>query len=98
MAHRVIRRPPTAGWARLEQWSLHVRFVIDEVAPGHIFLFVLRFSPVSIIPRMPETRLYLNTALTKMTNGRRLGTFKQNDIFLFSGNTGQTSNLMSPQV
>jgi hypothetical protein len=30
--------------------SIHVGFVVDKVAVGQVFLRVLRFSPVSIIP------------------------------------------------
>jgi hypothetical protein len=30
--------------------SIHVRFMVDKVALGQVFLWVLRFSPVDIIP------------------------------------------------
>jgi hypothetical protein len=30
--------------------SVHVGFVVDKVALGQVFLRVLRFSPVSIVP------------------------------------------------
>jgi hypothetical protein len=30
--------------------SVHVGFVVDKVALGHVFLRVLRFSPVNFIP------------------------------------------------
>jgi hypothetical protein len=30
--------------------SVHVGFVVDKVALGHVFLGVLRFSPVSFVP------------------------------------------------
>jgi hypothetical protein len=30
--------------------SIHVGFVVDKVALGQVFLRVLRFSPVNIIP------------------------------------------------
>jgi hypothetical protein len=30
--------------------SSHVRFVVDKVALGQVFLTVVRFSPVNIIP------------------------------------------------
>jgi hypothetical protein len=30
--------------------SVHVGFVVDSVALGHVFPLVLRFSPVSFIP------------------------------------------------
>jgi len=68
MARRVIRQPLVARGARFEPWPLHVRFVLDEVALEQIFLFVSRFFPVTIIPRMSETHIYINTAVTKMKN------------------------------
>jgi hypothetical protein len=43
---------------------------------------------------MSETDFYL----TKMTNDRCLGTFKQNDTFPILGNIRQVSNLIFPQV
>jgi hypothetical protein len=30
--------------------SVHVGFVVDKVALGHVFLPVIRFSPVNFIP------------------------------------------------
>jgi hypothetical protein len=41
--------------------SDHVRFVVDKAAMGQIFLPVLRFSPVSIIPRMLHTQKYCSS-------------------------------------
>jgi hypothetical protein len=38
--------------------SVHVRLV-DKVALGHVFLGLLRFSLVSIIPSMLHTHLHL---------------------------------------
>jgi hypothetical protein len=35
---------------RLAPGSVHVRFVVDKVALGQVFLRVLRFSPANIIP------------------------------------------------
>jgi hypothetical protein len=59
--------------------------MIDKVAVGQVFLRVLRFSPVNIIPPLLQTHLHLNTTLIGMANGRRLGTFKQNNTSLISG-------------
>jgi len=39
------------------------------------FLCVLPFFHVSIIPPALHTRLHLHAALTRMTNGRNMGTF-----------------------
>jgi hypothetical protein len=47
MAQAVRRWPPTAGF---DPGSVHVGFVVDRVAPGQVFLRVLRFSPVNFIP------------------------------------------------
>jgi hypothetical protein len=45
----VSRRPLTAtGWIRAQVNS--VRFVVDKVALGQVFIRVLWFSPVNIIP------------------------------------------------
>jgi hypothetical protein len=49
MAQVVSRRPLTAE-ARVRAGSIHVWFVVDNVALGQVFLGVLRFSPVNIIP------------------------------------------------
>jgi hypothetical protein len=35
---------------RIDTKPVHVRFLVNKLAPGHIFLLWLRFSPVSIIP------------------------------------------------
>jgi hypothetical protein len=73
-----------------------VRFVVDNEALGQVFLPVLQFSPVSIIPSMLHIHLHLHVALTRRTNGRSLGTFQkimirwksdgigEKDTFLFS--------------
>jgi hypothetical protein len=49
MSQVVSRRPLTAE-ARLAPGSIHVGLVVDKVALGQVFLRVLRFSPVNIIP------------------------------------------------
>jgi hypothetical protein len=43
---------------------------VDKVAVDEIFLLVLRFSLVSIIPPMLDTHLHLHVALTRRTNRR----------------------------
>jgi hypothetical protein len=56
--------------------SIHVRFfLIEERALGQVFLRVLRFSPVSIIPPVPY--IHLDLHLASMTNGRSRGTFQK---------------------
>jgi hypothetical protein len=49
MAQAVSRRPLTR-WPGFDPVSVHVRFVVDKVALGQVFLRVLRFSPVNLIP------------------------------------------------
>jgi hypothetical protein len=49
MVQVVSRRPLTAE-AQVRAWSIHVGFVVDKMALGQVFLRVLRFSPVNIIP------------------------------------------------
>jgi hypothetical protein len=43
-------RSLVAGLPRRTPGSIHVGFVVDKVALGQVFLRVLRFSPVNIIP------------------------------------------------
>jgi hypothetical protein len=50
MAQVVSRRPLTAEARVRALGSIHVGFVVDKVALGQVFLRVLRFSPVDIIP------------------------------------------------
>jgi hypothetical protein len=49
MAEAVSRRPLTAA-ARVRARVYSVGFVVDKVTMGQVFLLVLRFSPVNIIP------------------------------------------------
>jgi hypothetical protein len=49
MAQAVSRRPLTAE-SRVRARVNTCGFVVDKVALGQVFLRVLRFSPVSIIP------------------------------------------------
>jgi hypothetical protein len=49
MAPAVSRRPLIAEF-RVRAQSIHVGFVVDKVAPGQVFLRVLLFYPVNIIP------------------------------------------------
>ena len=47
-------RPLVAGLSPRRPWfdpgSVHVEFMVDKVALGQVFLRVLRFSPISVIP------------------------------------------------
>jgi hypothetical protein len=57
--------------------SVHVRIIVDKVALGQVFLRVLPFYPVSIIPPMLHIHLHLHVALTRRAKGRRLGSFQK---------------------
>jgi hypothetical protein len=46
--------------------------VIDIVEVGEVFLHVIRVSPVSIIPPVLHTRLYIPASVTRKSNGRTL--------------------------
>ena len=56
-----------------------IGFVVDEVALGLFFLPVLLSPPLIVIPPTLHTDLQLYVAFTRRTNGRSLGTFKQNN-------------------
>jgi len=65
--------------------SVHVRFVVDMVVLGQVFLRVLRYSPVSTI--LPMFHIHLHVTLTEKTNGRSLGT-SQKKQYSFGNRTG----------
>jgi len=48
---------------------VRIRSALDKVALGQVFLRLLPFSPVLIIPPMPHIHLHLHVTLTRMTNG-----------------------------
>jgi hypothetical protein len=54
MAQAVSRRP-----MRWRPGSVHVGFVVDEVALGQVFLRVLCGFPVNIIPPLLSILIYL---------------------------------------
>jgi hypothetical protein len=60
-----------------------VKFVVDKLALGQVFILVLLFSPVSIIPPMLLTHLHLHVALTRRTIGRGLRTLISNALSEF---------------
>jgi hypothetical protein len=68
--------------------SVHVSFVVDVVSLGQVFLWICRFSPVSTIPLMLHTHLYLNVALIRRMNGRSLESFQNTILFRKSGSIG----------
>jgi hypothetical protein len=58
-----------------------VRFMVDEVALGQVFLRVLQFSSASIIRESLLRRLHLHVVLRKKTNARNMGTFQKQCSF-----------------
>jgi len=57
---KVNRKPVPWRWL-LDPEPFHLRFVVDKVAQGQGFLWVLCFSFVSTIPPLLRTHLHLNT-------------------------------------
>ena len=55
-----------------DPFRVHMRFVVGKVTLGLVFVRVLRFSAVSIIPSARQTHLRLRVAPTRTTNGRSL--------------------------
>ena len=64
--------------------SQSVRFVVDEVATGNVFLSVLRFSHDSTIPTMLHTD-HQHVALSQMDKGAKQGNFLKGMPFRKSG-------------
>jgi hypothetical protein len=60
---------------------LYVRFVVDKVALGQIFLIVLRISPVSIISPVLHTHFHIHVALTSRTARRSVKTMQKAMLF-----------------
>jgi hypothetical protein len=58
-----------------------VRILVDEVAPGKVFIRVLHLWPVSVSPPVLRTLLHLHAALTRRANKRSLRNF-QKQVFL----------------
>jgi hypothetical protein len=74
MTQAVSRRPLTAP-AQVRAWVNPVGFVVDKVALGQVFLQVLQFSPVSIIPPWaPHFRKFKNSSFIHSLIHSHLGT------------------------
>ena len=64
---------------------IRVTFVVYKVPLAHVFLPVLRFSPVTIIPPMLQTHHHhLNTVLMRRASGRSLGTLKESNALSYT--------------
>jgi hypothetical protein len=53
-----------------------LRFVMDRIAVGLVFLRILRGFPVTTISPMVRTHLHPHTAVSRRTSGRGLESFK----------------------
>jgi hypothetical protein len=71
MAHLSSRRP------EFDVRSVHVRFVVENMELGQVFLRVLRFTLVTIIPPALRTHLHVHVAFTGRLNRRILGIFQK---------------------
>jgi hypothetical protein len=67
---------PLISQFRFDPGQFHVKFVVEKVALGEEFLWVLRFSPLNIIPPVPHAHLHLHVNFIK-TNGQSLTTVKK---------------------
>ena len=67
---------------RFDSNSVHVRFVVDAVTVGQVFLRVFRFFSDSIIPLILHAHLHLHAALscTTTSNGRSLAVFQKANL------------------
>ena len=69
---------------RFNPGPVRVRFVVGKVTLGQISLHIFRFSPVSVIPPIIHTPLYININLLR-TTGRSLRSFNRSNAFPISG-------------
>jgi len=51
---------------------VYLRFVVDEIAMGQIFLIVLQVSPVSIIPPLVHIHIHSSTTMLHSQNRDRV--------------------------
>jgi len=72
---------------RFDPRSFGMKFEVDKVTLGKVFLQVLHFPPVSMIPPVIHTHLLIHV-LTGRTNGSSLGTFQNAVLFRKSGSIG----------
>lgn len=54
-----------------------VLFAADKITLGQVFLVLLHYSPVSIIPPMIRAHFHLKTSLCRRTSGRSVGISEQ---------------------
>jgi hypothetical protein len=69
----------------LDPRTVNVRYVVDKVAFGRVFLRVLRFLPVTVISPVLHSHLHLRVALTTQTKGRIPGNLQRSSVLLEIG-------------
>ena len=75
MAEVISNWPVTMEFQVQSQVS-HVIFVVDRVALGQVFVRLLRYSCISIVPPMSHTYFHLQAPHRRRTIGQCLGIFK----------------------
>ena len=74
--------------SRFDLRSVHLGFVVNKVALGQVFLRVLGFFPVGI---MPQSSLFITLKVfIGMTSGRIPGTSEQNSAILQCSSTAKS--------
>jgi len=66
--------------------SVDLKFLVDKVTLGLVFLRVLWVFIVNIIPPMVHTRLQVRVPVTRRRNWQSLGTFQKLVLFWKLGN------------
>jgi hypothetical protein len=54
--------------ARVRSWPVCLRFVVGRAALGQALLYTVRSSPVTIIPAVTHTHLYVNSLIRRKAN------------------------------
>jgi len=77
--HDWLRLSPaglSCRWVEFHPVLVHVRFVVLKVTLGQIFLPLLWFSPIRIIPPLLHIYFDPNTNLVRRTGGQIVGVFE----------------------
>jgi hypothetical protein len=91
MKYALTHRPLTTE-VGFSPRPVHLKFVVDDVAQGHVSLHVIQIPAVSIIPPMLHNQLHLHITLIRRTRGQSLGAIKQTMFFRMSWHTKRKKN------
>jgi hypothetical protein len=69
----------------LDPRTVHMRYVVDKVGLGRVFLRVLRLLPVTVIPPKLNIHRHLHVALTTQTKRRMPGKLPRSSALLEIG-------------